>query len=314
MHTIRSINTEHFRPGLLYVVRGEAEDLGVDVVTPIYREFVSKYAFERVTGVSGSSVFQQVPEGSPIPTAQFSYIGARDYFVRKFGLGYAVSKEADRHDLYRVLEGEAIRNKLGMSRLNTRNIIGTLPLNNAFTALSDGSNLCIDGQPLISHSHPLKVGTYSNRGNGSADLALSVSALETAWQRLTLQPTFEGIRQPYRGKMYLVVPPQLEMVAHRLVLSPFRPQSTGDTFAPNDRNIINASGRFDVFVNPYLTSATAWFLIPQNKAAHYLHLMTRMPLDVDIVWNAKQQVWEVIFTEEYFPFASYWHNVWGTTG
>jgi len=73
-----------------------------------------------------------------------------------------------------------------------------------------------------------------------------------------------------------VVPPALEFLANRLVMSTGMPGS-----AENDINPIKALRTWSVIVNPRLTDNDAWFLIAGNKSQHALTFYRRVPITLE---------------------------------
>jgi phage major head subunit gpT-like protein len=134
---------------------------------------------------------------------------------------------------------------------NTKQIKAASILNNAFSASFVGG----DGQPLVSTAHPLSSGASgSNRAATFADL--NETSLEDALIRISTQTDDRGLAIALQGQK-LVVPPQLQFVADRLLNSPGR-VGTSD----NDINSINNQGMLPdgYVVNHYLNDPDAYFI------------------------------------------------------
>ena len=124
-------------------------------------------------------------------------------------------------------------------------------LNNAFDSNFTGG----DGQPLVSNAHPLGGGgTASNRPTTYSDL--NETSLEDALISISTLTDDRQLQIALKG-MKLIVPPQLQFVADRLLNTPGR-VGTSD----NDINAIRNMGMCPdgYVVNHYLTDNDAWFL------------------------------------------------------
>ena len=108
---------------------------------------------------------------------------------------------------------------------------------------------------MISSSHPLSGGgTGANRASTFADL--NETSLEDHLIRISTQVDDRGLNIALQGTK-LIVPPQLQFVADRLLMSPGR-TATSD----NDINAINNMGMLPegYVVNHYLNDPDAFFL------------------------------------------------------
>ena len=140
---------------------------------------------------------------------------------------------------------------MARSMANTKQIKAASILNNAFSSSFPGG----DGQPLISSSHPLSGGgSGANRASTFADL--NETSLEDSLIRISTQVDDRGLSIALQG-IKLIVPPQLQFVADRLLQSPGR-VGTSD----NDINAISNMGMLPegYVVNHYLNDPDAFFL------------------------------------------------------
>jgi hypothetical protein len=134
---------------------------------------------------------------------------------------------------------------------NTKQIKAAAVLNNAFNSNVTGG----DGQPLVSNAHPLGGGgTASNRPSTYSDL--NETSLEDALISVSTLTDDRQLAIALQGTK-LIVPPQLQFVADRLLQTPGR-VGTSD----NDINSIKNMGMVPegYVVNHYLTDTDAWFL------------------------------------------------------
>ena len=94
---------------------------------------------------------------------------------------------------------------------NTKQIKAASVLNNAFDSNFTGG----DGQPLVSNAHPLGGGgTASNRPSTYTDL--NETSLEDALISVSTLTDDRQLQIALQG-MKLIVPPQLQFVADRLI-------------------------------------------------------------------------------------------------
>jgi hypothetical protein len=184
---------------------------------------------------------------------------------------FAITRKAIDDNLYKTEFGPAV---MGLNEAFDRT-------NEAFAAdvlnSSTTYNTAIsgDGVALGSTAHPVDGNTFSNLASPAADLnetsllnaqvAVNANFLDNAGQRMNAKPR------------RLVVPPQLEPVAIRLLKTELRPGT-----AQNDVNAILSTqgGIPDGYtVWNYLTSQFAWFLQTNQDGLVY---MNRVPYETDM--------------------------------
>lgn len=259
----------------------------------------STQAFERFKAMSGFPETVVVPEGTDIPVADFETPFQRDFTVISRGIGYEVTAQARYTDLYNVIKKPT---QLMMDALyDSREQSAANLLNLGFTAPGSGGTWTVDNVALFSASHPLKAGVAGN----TAALALGILNLETAVQAA-------GKTQDYMGKVWqgpkrwmLVVPTELDILAHRLVQSIALP-TTND----NDKNVVGS--RLEVVVNPYLTDTNNWALIPAEERYNPLFRITRQSLTA-IEDKLVRRPGDMFFGrwEEYGDGAEDWRGTFG---
>jgi phage major head subunit gpT-like protein len=189
----------------------------------------------------------------------------------EIALGYAITRKAIDDNLYKT---QFMPSNLGLTESfnQTKEIIGANVLNtgNVYNPAVGG-----DGQALLSANHPVDTGVYANAPTIAADL--NEATLLTGM--IAIRRSFvdqAGLKFYARAKK-LVVPPELEPVAIRLLQTELRPGS-GD----NDVNAIRStSGGLPegYIVNDFLTSPYAWFLLTNIKGLAY---MERVPFETDM--------------------------------
>jgi phage major head subunit gpT-like protein len=133
------------------------------------------------------------------------------------------------------------------------------------TTLEAGTTAtCFDGQAFFSASHPINVddssvGTFSNYlGAGNA---LAASTFGLAKTRMNKFKRENGMPMPGPKQYGLIVPPELEVTARQILQAEYLVPGTafGAIGAGGaSKNIF--FGAAVLQVNPYLTSATKWYL------------------------------------------------------
>lgn len=169
------------------------------------------------------------------------------------GIAYAITRNAIMDNLYKT-EFQPTNLNLLNSHRQTKETLAANILNNGTTAIT---GLGGDGQPLFSTSHPVDGNTWSN--TFSTPQSLNESSLNNA--QIQIRTGFvdeRGLKIMARAQK-LIVPPNLEPVALRLLHAELRP-GTND----NDPNVITELGDGSLSKQPvvwdYLSSSYAWFL------------------------------------------------------
>ena len=124
-------------------------------------------------------------------------------------------------------------------------------LNNAFVAGSTGA----DGGQLCSSTHNL-INSVST-GDNAETLALSVDGLKALYTLADKIVNEAAIYVPCEYKC-LIVPPELRQVAEELAGSTLTPQNSNNAINTYKNRITK------IVVNPYLSSATAWFMTSES--------------------------------------------------
>lgn len=238
----------------------------------IYTKHQSKLALERTAEMRYLGLAQLKTEGG-----QTSFDnGAGERFIYnqehvEIGLGYAITRKAIDDNVYKT---QFHPSNLGLieSFQQTKEIYGANILN---TAQTYNPSFGGDGQALCSTAHPIDIGTVANTPTVQVDL-----------NEATMLNAMIGTRTNFRDqaglKVYararkLIIPPQLEPVAIRLLKTELRPGT-----ADNDVNAIHttAGGLPEGYmVNDFLTSPFAWFLLTNIDGLSY---MERIKFETDM--------------------------------
>ena len=216
--------------------------------TEIYETESSDRAFEEETLIVGFGNAEVKAEGSGVRFDNANEGYTSRYTHETVALAFALTEEAVEDNLYDRL-GARYTKALARSMANTKQIKAASVLNNAFSTAGG------DGVSLINTAHPLGGGgTLANRATTMADL--NETSLEDALINISTFTDDRGLNIALRG-MKLIVPPQLQFVADRLLQSPGR-VGTSD----NDINAIRNTGMLPdgYVVNHYLTDTDAFFL------------------------------------------------------
>ena len=217
----------------------------------IFETEASDRAFEEEVLIVGFGNAETKSEGQSV-----NYDSANEGFTARYthetvALGFALTEEAVEDNLYDRL-GARYTKALARSMAHTKQVKAANVLNNAFSSSFTGG----DGVSLINTSHPLAGGgTLANRLSTMA--YLNESSLENALISISTFVDDRNIILALQGTK-LVVPPQLQFVADRLLESPGR-VGTSD----NDINAVRNMGLLPqgYSVNHFLTDTDAFFLL-----------------------------------------------------
>jgi hypothetical protein len=242
-------------------------------IPEIYTKYTEVMDSDRKTEISlGVVGFDDVPEkgeGEPYAGALLRPGFEKQVTHTTFAYSFDATEEALEDDKYKQLKKHAMWFMFSAKYVREKRAANLL--NNGFT-----SETTADGLSAFNTAHLLAGtgGTFRNRP--STDVAFSWSALRDAITDFSTQTKHDS-GQLARGvqDLVLIVPPQLEMLADRVVNSTGLPGS-----ADNDRNSIKARRNIDIIVNPLLTSATAWFLLAKNKELHGCKSYDRVPITI----------------------------------
>ena len=172
------------------------------------------------------------------------------YTHETVALAFALTEEAVEDNLYDRL-GARYTKALARSMAHTKQVKAANVLNNAFSASYTGG----DGVSLINTAHTLADGgSLANRQTTMSDL--NETSLENALISISTFVDDRNMILALRG-MKLIVPPQLQFVADRLLETPGRVGT-----ADNDINAVKNMGLLPegYTVNHFLTDTDAWFI------------------------------------------------------
>lgn len=214
----------------------------------------------------GFGAAPQLPDGSPVAYQQGGVLFLQRYVYNVYGLAFALTKVlVEDGDHIRI--GQTYAKHLAQSLVETKETLGANVLNYAFTAGYNGG----DGVPLISTTHPIVNGTFSNQLATAANLSQTSleqmliqvrQAVDNNGKKIRLQPT------------KLVVAPGNVFQAEVLLKSVLRAGT-----ANNDINPVKSIGLLPegATVISRLTSATSWWV--ETDTPEGMKLMMRRGLE-----------------------------------
>ena len=239
----------------------------------IYETETSERSFEEETKLSGFSAAPVKSEGSAL-----SYDNAQEAWTARYNhetiaQGFSITEEAMEDNLYDSLSARYTK-ALARAMAYTKQVKAAAILNNGFnSAVTYG-----DGQALFSTAHPLvSGGVNSNRPATNADL--NETSLEAAVIQIAGWTDERGLLIAAKPRK-LVVPPQLQFVATRLLETNLRVGTTD-----NDINALKNNGSIPegYTINHWLTDPTGWFLTTDvpNGLKHFVRVALSTSMDAD---------------------------------
>jgi hypothetical protein len=238
----------------------------------VFTKHDSKMAVERTAEMRFLGLAKLKTEGGQ--TEFDNSAGERFVFSQshvEIALGYAITRKAIDDNLYKQ---QFQPSNLGLmeSFAQTKELYAADLLN---TATVYNPNIGGDGVALCSGFHPIDGGTFANRP--ATDVQLNEATLLNAM--IGIRTNFRdqaGLKVFARGRR-LIVPPQLEPTAVRLLKTELRPGT-----ADNDVNALHSvSGGLSegYMVMDFLTSPNAWFLLTNIDGLSY---MERVKFETDM--------------------------------
>jgi hypothetical protein len=217
----------------------------------IFETESSDRAFEEEVLIVGFGNARDKSEGQGVAYDQASEGFTARYTHETVALAFSLTEEAVEDNLYDRL-GARYTKALARSMAHTKQVKAANVLNNAFSSSFLGG----DGKSLVATDHPLAGGgTFSNRPSAFSDL--NETSLENALISISTFVDDRNMILALQGTK-LIVPPQLQFVADRLLETPGRVET-----ADNDINAIRNMGLLPqgYAVNHFLTDTDAFFVL-----------------------------------------------------
>ena len=273
---------------------------------PIWRRLYniknSEKRSELITTVTGVGDIPEKPEGQPYATDVIKVGYTKEFLHTEFGMMFEVTQTALEDDRYDILSDHAKWFMFSARVVQEKR--AAILFNNGFT-----SELTPDGLSIFNSAHVLKGGgTARNVLASAADLSwTSLQQALVDWQRET---KFEaGQHMLPVEDLILVVPPELEFTAAKIVSSTLQP-GIGD----NDLNTLKTLRNITVVKNVYLTDTDAWFLLAGNKT-HGFCSYTRKPMSMEPTMTdprTRNRLYPIRFRQSWG--VKWWQNAFGTAG
>ena len=217
----------------------------------IFETEASDRAFEEEVLIVGFGNARDKSEGQGVAYDQASEGFTARYTHETVALAFALTEESVEDNLYDRLGGRFTK-ALARSMAHSKQVKAANVLNNAFSSSFTGG----DGKSLVATDHPLAGGgTFSNRPSSFSDL--NETSLENALISISTFVDDRNMILALQGTK-LIVPPQLQFVADRLLETPGRVET-----ADNDINAIRNMGLLPqgYAVNHFLTDTDAFFVL-----------------------------------------------------
>ena len=249
----------------------------------------------------GFGVAPVLPDGQAVTYQQGGVLFNQRYYYQVFGLAYALTKVlVEDGDHIRI--GRIFAEHLAQSLVETQETLAANILNRAF----NGSYLGGDGVSLISASHPIVGGTFSNQLTTAA--ALSQTSLEQMLIQIRKAVDNTGKKVRLEPKK-LVTSPDNIFQAEVLLKSVLRAGTTN-----NDINPVKSMGvlEADPAVLSRLTSPTAWWI--QTNAPRGLNMMMRRRLEKSMEGDFETDSMRYKATMRYIPGWTDPRSLFGTSG
>jgi hypothetical protein len=239
----------------------------------IYETETSERSFEEETKLAGFSAAPVKNEGAAIAYDNAQEAWTARYNHETIAMGFSITEEAMEDNLYDSLAARYTKS-LARAMAFTKQVKAASILNNGFNAAFTYG----DGQALFSTAHPLiSGGTNSNRPATAADL--NETSLEAAVIQIAGWTDERGLLIAAKPRK-LIVPPQLQFVATRLLETSLRVGTTD-----NDINALKNNGSIPqgYTKNHFLTDTNAWFLTTDvpNGLKHFVRVPLATSMDTD---------------------------------
>ena len=262
----------------------------------------SDRAFEEEVMLSG---FGQAPvkgEGAAV-----TYDTAQETFTARYShetvaLAFSLTEEAIEDNLYDSLSSRYTK-ALARSMATTKQVKAANVLNNGFSTSFPGG----DGKPLMTTDHPtMSGGDQSNEPSTAADL--NETSLENAMIDISQFLDERGLKVNVQARK-LIIPPQLQFVAERVLKTPGR-VGTSD----NDINALSNMGMLPegYVVNHYLTDTDAFFI--KTDAPNGLKHFVRSPMSTGMEGDFETGNVRYKARERYSFGFSDWRGIYGSPG
>lgn len=280
---------------------GRTYDEHVPEYPALYEMDTSDQAYEEDVEITGFGLAPAKPEGTAIAYDSETQGIVSRYPHVPYALGYIVTYEELRDNLYEVVSKRRAQ-ALAFSMRQTKENIAVLPYNRAFNAAYPIG----DGAALISAAHPTLAGPQSNLLATAADI--SEAAIEDLAIQIMQTTNNRGLKISNIPQSLHVGPANF-YEAHRILGSVLQNDTSNNAI-----NVIKSIGQFPkgISINHYFSSATAWFIRTNVPRGMIYYEREKLSFDQDNdfdTMNAKAKAYE-----RYSFGCSDWRQIWGTPG
>jgi hypothetical protein len=267
----------------------------------LFDKETSDKAYEEDVEITGFGLAPVKPQGTSINYDTESQGAVTRYTHVAYALGYIVTYEELRDDLYEVVSKRRAK-QLAFSMRQTKENVAANVYNRGFNASYTGG----DGVSLFSASHPTTTGNQSNLMSTAADL--SEAAIEDLTIQVMQAQNNKGLRISLMPQS-LHVPVQTYYEANRILKSVLQNDTSNNAI-----NVLKATNVFPkgIKMNHYFTSATAWFIRTNAPAGLKLYERDPVMFDQDNDFDTKNA--KAACYERYSVGWSDWRGAFGTAG
>lgn len=227
----------------------------------IFETYESDKAIEIEVEMKMLGLAQIRAEGAPTAVDSMGQRIITSYVHKYVALSFNITRQAIKDNLYKTKFPLMVR-ALKKSMAQTKEILGASVLNNGFST----SYPIGDGQALFSITHPIDGGVVANKPGVASDL--NEASLESAIIAIQQFKDQAGLIVQTKPEK-LIVPPQLQFTAERLLASAFRTNTANNDISA----VYNVSAVPEGYrVNQFLTAPQAWFLMTDapDGFKHYI--------------------------------------------
>jgi len=218
--------------------------------------------------IAGLDLPAQVGEDSPISIQEPKYGNTKDYQQVKYGTGFRISFEMKKFNKWDLVKTWTENLKGVMTTYKNKQVFR---LYNSADATTYAAGL---DTAALAYAHSCLDNAASTWTNYTTS-ALGVTALESAYTYFRTLKNDQGQYMPQVKPDKLIVPPQLEFKARKLVGADKVPFEFSNT-----PNVIKGLG-ITPFVSSYLSDANNWALIAFGDPDFGLFCETSLEADLD---------------------------------
>jgi phage major head subunit gpT-like protein len=269
--------------------------------TEIFEKHTSNMAVEIEVEMKMLGLAELRAEGASTAYDSMGQRFVTNYVNKYWGLGFIITRQAIKDNLYKSRFPQQAK-ALRRSFEQTKEINGASVLNGGF----DTNFPLGDGQPLYSVSHPIDGSVVANRPSVNANL--NETTLEAALITIQQFKDQAGLTIMTKARK-LIVPPQNQFVACRLLNSQFRVDTANnDISAINNQNYMPDG----YTVNQFLTDTNAWYI--KTDAPDGFKYYDREAFETDIFTDFDNDNLKVKGIERYSFGVSNFRATYGSAG